>query len=57
MSDSYGKYKEELQEYKRLCKLLKEKEDINNLYDHLEKLKKNPKIIYKDYKYQLKEEE
>jgi hypothetical protein len=54
MSDSYTKYKEDCEEYEYLCKLLNENEQ-RDMYDHFEKLKKDPRIIWKDYRYQLKD--
>lgn len=53
MSDSYAKYKEDLAEYIHLCKLLKEYQQ-QLIYPHLEQLKQDPRIIWKDYHYQLK---
>jgi len=55
MSDSYNKYKEDCQEYQSLCNLLNEDEQSKNMYDHFEKLKKDPRIVWKDYRYQLKD--
>jgi hypothetical protein len=54
MSDSYTKYKEDCEEYEYLCKLLNENEQ-RDMYDHFAKLKKDPRIIWKDYRYQLKD--
>jgi len=55
MSDSYNKYKEDYADYVYLCKLLNEDERPKNMYDHFEELKKNSRIIWKDYRYQLKD--
>ena len=55
MSDSYAKYKEDCQEYSHLCRLLKE-DERQEMYTHFEELKKDLRIIWKDYRYQLKED-
>jgi len=54
MSDSYAKYKEDLAEYTHLCKLLNENEQ-QDMYTHLRQLKQDPRTIWKDYHYQLKQ--
>lgn len=54
MSDSYAKFKEDLAEYKALCRLLNEKELVTGWLDHFYKLKSDPRIEWKDYRYQLK---
>lgn len=50
VSDAYI----DLADYKRLCKLLKVKVDLDNMYDHLEEMKKSPLIEWSNYMYQLK---
>lgn len=59
MSNLESKYCEELSEYIYLCNLLNETvardkygETID--YEHFESLKRNPKIEWRDYRYQLK---
>ena len=59
MGCSESKYAEEMAEYMHLCKLLDDKvsqsKNSNILdYDHYEALKRNPKVEFKNYKYQLK---
>ena len=54
MSDSYTKYKEDLAEYEHLCKLINEDQQPDT-YRHLAQLKTDPRIIWKDYHYQLKQ--
>ena len=55
MSDSYSKYCEDKEEYTYLCKLLKvDKRD--DWFDHFIELKHDDRIVWKDYRYQLKSE-
>lgn len=61
MGSLESKYYEELADYRQLCKLLKEpiaKDKYGDTidYKHFESLKRNPKIEWRNYKYQLKEE-
>ena len=59
MGSLESKYYMELDEYRRLCKLLKEpiaKDKYGDTidYGHFESLKRNPKIEWINYRYQLK---
>ena len=56
MSDSYTKFKEDLADYRFLCRLLNEKELITNWLDHFYALKSDTRIEWKDYRYQLKKQ-
>lgn len=53
MSDSYAKYKEDLADYKTLCKLLNETER-EDWFDHFVILMIDDRVEYKNYHYQLK---
>jgi hypothetical protein len=56
MSDSYGKYLEDLQDYAALCKLLNEEKlpPSGDWFYHFITLKADDRVEFKDYKYQLK---
>ena len=54
MSCLYSKIKEDEQDYRNICKLLNE-EIKDNFYEHFYKLKNDKRIVWKDYRYQLKE--
>lgn len=56
MSDSYGKYLEERQDYAALCKLLNEEKlpPSADWYEHFITLKTDERVEWKDYRYQLK---
>lgn len=54
MSDSISAYYEDLADYKLLCNLL-QVPNQEDMYKHLEELKKDPRIVYTNYTYKLKE--
>jgi len=53
MSDSYAAYQEDVIDYVNLCELVKEIPDYDNMYNHMDKIKKYPYIHYKNGKYQI----
>ena len=53
MSDSYAAYKEDLADYNTLCTLLQVTPLTTNIYDHLDALKADPRVVYRDHHYQL----
>lgn len=54
MSDSMSAYYDDLVDYQRLCTLLDETYSEKNLYERLDKLKRDPRIEFANYQYQLK---
>lgn len=54
MSDSYAAYKSDLTDYHTLCSLLQVTPVTTNIYDHLDSLKTDPRVVYRDHHYQLK---
>jgi len=52
MSDSYSAFRDDVKDYKRLCKLLSTKpKDKDVDYDHLEEMTSSPAIYWKQGTY------